>query len=344
MSDFIKLIFITIMLFAFSCKNQHSPKESADIPVEIEINDYKNQTIDIDSFATAVDTTLLVMDKHVMASIKDLCVTDSSIYVLDKMNSIAIFDIRTGKIKKVEKRVGTGPGEYVSPQAIISDNDTIYVLDLQALCVLTYDKGLKFIRKIRINFPAMDFIKVNDGFLFYNLNVTNELKRVVYTDKDGHVINSFELSQRENDVLFSENVFSKDEKGNVYIMEPMSNIIREWKNEKIHDSFLLDFGSKTSNANKNSLLLKEQNEIVMQSHLTSKYVVTTFVSNNKVYTNVYDRKQNKSFTGIMHTGLKAAFSPSLVYKGSIVDIYEPFFDEDETFDSDVVYVKYELKK
>lgn len=344
MENCIKLIFVAIMLFAFSCKNQHSANESTDTPAVITINNYKNQTIDIDSFTTAVDTTLLVMDKHIMASIKDLCMMDSSICVLDKMNTIAIFDIASGKTKKVEKRVGTGPGEYVSPQAIISDNDTIYVLDLQALCVLVYDKELNFIRKVRTNFPAMDFIKVDDGFLFYNLNATSKLKRIVYTDLNGHVINSFRLSERENDVLLSENVFSKDEKGNVYIMEPMSNIIREWRNEKIHDSFVLDFGSKTSNANKNSLLLKEQKEIVMQSHLTSKYVVTTFISNNKVYTNVYDKEQNKSFTGIMHTGLTAAFSPSLVYKGSIVDVYEPFFDEDETFDVDMVYVKYDLKK
>ena len=90
-----------------------------------------------------------------------------------------------------------GNGKYISLHAIDVKDSTVYLLDSEAEMVLAHDLMFNFKKSFRLNFPALDFIKINDGFLFCNLNTTPELHRFVHTDNDGNIIGSYLPSEME---------------------------------------------------------------------------------------------------------------------------------------------------
>lgn len=339
----LNIAYIFFLLLFWSCSNQQTENNESNSLTNIIVDNYKNVVIDINKFTTTQDTTLLLPEENVIAPVKDLCMIDSMIYILDHSKTISVFDTRSGNIIKTSNMTGQGPGEYVDPNVIISERDTIYILDLQSASVLVYNKNLEYIKNIRIKFPALDFIKIDNGFLFYNLNVTKDIKDIVHTDLNGNIINSFSISERENDVILTKKVFSKDEHENVYISAPVSNTIYEWKSNNINKAFFLDFGNKISDSKKNSQVIYEQEETMIGSYITSKYIITLFKSNRMVYTNIYDRKEKKSYSGIVRTGISTAFSPKCIYNNTIVDIYEQYIETEEIFDEHIVFVRYNLK-
>ena len=110
-----------------------------EVSCEIKIDKYEHRTIDLSSFIANVDTVSLFMDDYLIAPIKDVAMNDSIIYILDNMKSISAFSTFTGNILGYWKKEGLGPGEYIAPQAIVFDNEMLYVLDLHGQCVLSYD-------------------------------------------------------------------------------------------------------------------------------------------------------------------------------------------------------------
>ena len=345
MKRIIKIALVVVISFLFSCKGKQMKIEGEEeVSREIKIDKYEHRTIDLNSFIANVDTVSLFMDDYLIAPIKDVAMNDSIIYILDNMKSISAFSTFTGNILGYWKKEGLGPGEYIAPQAIVFDNEMLYVLDLHGQCVLSYDYDFNFNKKITIGFPAMDFISVSDGFLFYNLNPMGDFKEIVHTDMDGNVLNSFSLQNTENDIVLSERIFEKDDKGDVYIMPPMSNKIFIWDNDAVNETFILNFGNKQPKADKNSEILEEAKEVVIRSFVTSKYVITLFESNKKVYTNVFDREKNISQTGLVNTNMNTAFFPSSSYRNSLVGIYEQYIDVEESMDYNCLFVRYNFKE
>ena len=205
MKRIIKIALVVVISFLFSCKGKQMKIEGEEVSCEIKIDKYEHRTIDLSSFIANVDTVSLFMDDYLIAPIKDVAMNDSIIYILDNMKSISAFTTFTGNILGYWKKEGLGPGEYIAPQTIVFDNEMLYVLDLHGQCVLSYDYDFNFNKKIAIGFPAMDFIAVSDGFLFYNLNPMGVFKEIVHTDMDGNVLNSFSLQNTDYFLLLYKN-------------------------------------------------------------------------------------------------------------------------------------------
>ena len=86
-------------------------------------------------------------------------------------------------------------------------------MDFDTKSILTYDATLNYKSSFRYGFPAMDFIKVKDGFLFLNLLATEKLHRIVHTNNLGEVQQSYLPSKMSLDMIYNETSFVRDKTG-----------------------------------------------------------------------------------------------------------------------------------
>lgn len=309
-----------ILSIPISCKDQKTVQE---VPI-IQINESDGNIIDSDMFISEIDTLELLTDSNsYISQIQDICINDSNLYILDKTKSIFIFDTKTGVLKNRINRIGRGHNDLTDPKSISVSDSAVYILDFQGRCVLEHDMDLNYKKRTRINFIAMDFAKVNDGFIFYNLNANKELKRIVHTDTNGNILKSFDTSDREIDAVLTDRIFCKSENEHIYISESFSNELLEWKNDSIATAFLFETEGKTSKSvSKTSQLIKSEGIKIQRSFVLSKYVVTQFLTKGIMFSNIYDRETGKSFSGIINTHLNYPFIPMACKDNSLIGVYE----------------------
>lgn len=289
----------------------------------IEITGYDNNKIDCNRFISNIDTLLLTTDNNYVSQIQDFCVSDSCIYVLDKEKSIFVFDSFTGVLKKNMISIGRGRAEYLDPKSIAVCDGYVYILDFGGRSVLKYDADLNYLDRIKIKFTAMDFVKINKGFLFYNLTATDKLKRIVHTDDKGTVLNSFISSGLNINTILTDRIFCNNGGESIYISEPVSDVIKEWKNDTVDIAFKFDWRNKNDiTVSKTSELIKNDGVNILYSLVSSKYVLTQFLGKDFILSNIYNREEEKSISGIVDTHLNYPFGPMKIVGNSLIGIYE----------------------
>ena len=122
-------------------------------------------------------------------------------------------------------------------------------MDFDTKSILAYDAVLNYKSSFRYGFPAMDFIKVKDGFLFLNLLATEKLHRIVHTNNLGEVQQSYLPFKMSLDMIYNETSFVRDKNGKVYIFPPFSNEIYRWTSGGPKPAFRTDFGRNTAKDN-----------------------------------------------------------------------------------------------
>ena len=171
------------------CKNQQDANEKDLLTIHIE--DYENKIIPRPAVISSIDTIALNTCGNFMGDIKTVCISDSMVYVLDRANAVWAFKFPSGDFVKRIRNVGHGNGEYVSAWAMTLGDSLLFLMDFDTKSILAYDAVLNYKSSFRYGFPAMDFIKVKDGFLFLNLLATEKLHRIVHTNNLGEVQQSY---------------------------------------------------------------------------------------------------------------------------------------------------------
>ena len=280
-----------------------------------------------------IDTIRLSTDKgDVLGEIQDICVSDSFIYILDQDNKISAFNKRDGDLVKQIRAVGQGPEEYVSPIAMTSDENSLYVLDLTGMGLVIYDDSLNFKKKVGMSFPAFDLVKLSNGFLFYNLVATDSLGHFVYTDDEGVVINSFINTNTNCDLVYNKRVFSRDSEGNIYMSEPLSDKIYTWGDNEV--SLLYE------------ILLDDKDLKIAGNYVTSDYIISGFMNGETRCYNIFNRQDSTSM--ICDIGKASRESPYVFgqYRGGLICVdnsYELLGDMSGEGYSTMVLIYY-LKK
>ena len=161
------LFYVGVLFCLVACKN--TGQQERDVRT-IEVTDFSGQKQELNELFRTEVLALRSDSSGYVANVKDVAGIGNSVYVLDEVTlSMAKFDRRTGRLEREICQRGNGPLEYIQPVALSSDSCRLYMLDMGGLSVYVYNKELEAERKVWLGFPALDFVRVSDGFLCYNL-------------------------------------------------------------------------------------------------------------------------------------------------------------------------------
>lgn len=311
---------LTILLW--SCGNRSNHQDNNENALTVTINDYEDHIIRHADFAANVDSIALRTGQFFMGTVADMCLHDSVAYVIDRPGSAWAFNLPCGKLMKRIQRIGHGNGEYISLHAIDVKDSTVYLLDSEAGMVLAHDLMFNFKKSFRLNFPALDFIKIDDGFLFCNLNTTPELHRFVHTDNDGNIVGSYLPSEMEMDMISDSHVFTQDEKGNVFMYEPYSDDIYQWTTQGPQLAFRTDYGKDAHKKDaKESREISNSTKIFNASFfVTQDYFINSFIQDHTRYYSFKPLDKASHLQGFVDTAACIPFYPIAQYKDGLTGI------------------------
>ena len=271
-------------LFLLSCVSETKITDQ----IQLDVIPYNGTEMDVDKYISFEDTTILyVSDNVVSSNMEDACVDDSTIYILDKQNNIMAFDSKTGSMKCSINNVGHGRGEYIRPKSICVSDGRLYVLDRSGRGILQYDENLRFIKKIKFdNYLILDFIKIDGGFVLYNIAPNKDVKTIVVMDENGVVKNSYSFNPEEfPEKILTDKLFVRTDRG-IFFMDIISNTLYELHGDDIYPVV----GIEERNSNNNDYKL-------FRSFPLTNTILTFYLSENKMMGNIYDKKTRKSTSG-----------------------------------------------
>lgn len=276
----------------------------------IAIKTHDSPPIDFSSIAYNVDTIgLSSMNDSYVSMVKDMCFNDSLVYIADYSNSLSVFSLQSGTLIKQIQSIGHGHGEYSDITAISLNSDKIYLLDQSSLSIIIYDENLEYIDKIKITIPALDFEAINTGFLFFNMNVNENLGCIVKTDMEGNIIKNYLGSSPLPEHLSTPHFLTKINNEKVYISDIYSNNLYIWENNNINVAYKLKV---------------DRNDHEIDSHhsfVTDDKIVTSYIYGEKKYYNIYDRKKDTSTSGYFDINSGRPFSPMSQYGNTLAGVF-----------------------
>lgn len=329
---------VAILMCVFAC----SEKNYSSLFTTITISDNGDSILDCNVFTYSIDTLPIKSKGEYFSSVQAACLTDSNLYIIDKTGSIGSFNINTGYLEKKIRKVGHGHDEYINPVSICEDDSSIYILDFQGCSVLTYDLELNFKKRIMLKFPALDFIKVSNGFLFYNMNASDDLLHIVYTDTQGQIINSY-LSYKEiGEIMLTDKLFCKGTDEEIYFSDPTTDYLYKWENDSLSPLYYIEIvNGKDRSSSKNTLNGKLNGQHI-RSFFVGNQIITLFIQGGIVMANSYEQELGVSHSGIVKTNLQYPFFPVTSYKGALYGLYDTMSNDDD--ETTMVLVKYNIKK
>lgn len=290
-------IYLFALLFLFSACQRKPIAQQTEVSPTL-IKQFNNKTLELKDIVAEVRVLKLHDDTlGYVGVIKDVCVIDSFLYVLDGTTAIlSQFRLSDGYQAKAINQQGTGPLEYIQPISLSADKSTLYMLDLSGMAILTYDKELNPQKKIRLTFPCMDFVKISNGFLCYNPSPTKALGSIIWIDSEGKIQDHYLQDTPPMRMASHTKVFNKDAEGNVYITPYFSRTTYAWNEstENLEGFATVDFSSLNlphdyfrGNANP----YEDHYVIPANFFKTSQAQVRSFLYQNKRYYNfVYPNK------------------------------------------------------
>lgn len=288
---------------------------------EVSILGDKNVVVDASDFISQLDSLELITKKDCyLSGVKDFAVSDSFLFVLDMSKRVFRFNRLNGSQDTVFSGIGHGHGEYIDPKGLSISGDSLFILDVQKQSVMVFDYNLNLIEEINMDFSVLDFAVVNNGFLFYNLDQSADKKRIVYTDRSGKYINSYLANAPMPEMLLAEKFFSHDEKGNVYFYDITSDKIYEWTEDSLSLFAQLSYGESIEGVN-------ESESKTLSCLIYKNKILTSFLNDRFVQTNIFDRSSRTSVSGLVNTGKRIPFLPQKVFEETLFGIFECPFDE-----------------
>ena len=320
------ILYIILFLFMnliLSCKRNNVKDNSGQGFTVVTINNYHDKTIPFSEFSTRIDTIELQTNPYFMGEILDFCMSNSLLYVIDMNGAAWIFKTSSGNLVKRIHRIGHGRGEYTSIQAVTSKDSLVYLLDGSSGLVLEHDFMLNYKRSFHLNFPAVDFIKVNNGFLFCNLATTSDMHRLIYTDNFGKIENSYIPSDLELDMLYAMKTFTADENGNAFFLEPFSNDIYRWTGKEPQLVFHTDYGKNgySNSAKKSSEITKSGKAFNATFFVFKDYLINSFFQEDVRYYSLNKLDGSSHLQGLIDTTECIPFYPTGQYKDGLIGIY-----------------------
>jgi len=265
----------------------------------IAISDSKGKQIDGKNVFSHIDTLVLMSKQEwPMGQVKSACKNDSTLYLLDEVNSIFAFDLRTGLVKDKIHSVGNAKKEYNTLNTICMKDGKLVALDMASMSVLVYSSNLIFEKRFHLNFPCLDLVPVKGGYLAFNLNASTEKKSVVLLDDNFQEKNSFLDTSFSEQFMLSSKMFTQagDE---AYFVSPKQDDIYHWDGDSLKLAYHIDITDKNTK--------EKTNRKTISFFKIKGNVVSSFLCGKNVYFNFYNGK--KSTAGLVRLEKGITFMP-----------------------------------
>lgn len=285
---------------------------SEDIAQNIQVSKFTDKTFNINEHVNSVRSLKIHLGENVfMADIKDVCMIDSSVFVADNSNALYHINKNNGRVITHARNIGRAKNEYINIDAITSDHKNLFLLDSRTKRILVFDKEMKFVKDIRIDVPALDLVKTNDGFLIYNPIANDRQKRFIHIDNNGKTIGDYIIPEVTTNTLMTTNYFSVNNDGRIFMYEATAYTIYEWKDGNVIPIYTLSFDKDTftgaTNYKQNSLDINEV--LTAENFVTSNYILSSFINDNNRFYNLYDTKSKRNKNGMVDTTSQIPFFP-----------------------------------
>ncbi len=232
-------IIFSLIVFAYSCKEKNS------------VNILSTKLIGI---INPVEFPVPLF----IHGITDVCINDSGIIFVDRINSRVIFIknfIKSGNQPIIIGDKGRGPGEFLVPNSIFITKNNIFISDLASQTISTFDKKGEF--KNRINAKVKLNFAVNSKGSIFVPNVDEDYLIREY-DLEGNILSNFgeKLNFENNKIRLNHN-FSNilvDNADNLYLVFFDYPLIRKYnKNKNLIWEKELFFLNEINNAYQNNI-------------------------------------------------------------------------------------------
>ena len=307
-----QISFLFILLSFLSCGQK---QENFTEAITVEVEDFQGKVLEMNDFVSDASTIFLYADSlGYIGQIKDMCVIDSFLYVLDGVTaSLTQFNVGNGKQKCNICQRGNGPFEYIQPVALTFDSQYLYLLDLPGMSIIAFDVSLQGIKEVSLTFPCMDFVRTDDGFLCYNAAPTEDLGLIVYIDEKGKICDSFLSGNGGMPYSPGTKMFVKNSRNEIFINPPFSRTIYQWNcSKKQPEEYLVfDFGGKNipADADLNRMNVFEEPYVVPSTFFQ--------VGDTSLYSFLYAQK--RYYTVVSSEGVQVGAVPE--------DSGRPFFPQ-----------------
>ena len=272
-----RLFFIIILFFLVACINEKDNKikfsknEIAVLELDstrkvsvhkdntliVDLNNFleKQSYYNVGEMIKTIDVIPLeTTDKSIIATIKDIIVTDLHIYIHDeyKGDGIVIFDKQGNFIKRIEK--GQGPGELLpSLKKMVFDieNNELIVFNNHFFSFYTPDGQFK--RGERIPLNALSFAIIPNGYLFHSTNGLNNRHidpnieyQILVTDKKYKLISvGFPYVYAEDIIYEGQTRYITTNKDDIDFTFKFTNCVYQYiDNYNMNLKYMLDISSK----------------------------------------------------------------------------------------------------
>lgn len=320
----LKKLFV-LMLFPcllIACKGNDKNADRGELIV---IDDFNTKELLLSDFVEEIRTFKLETDSFIVGGVKDICVYDSIMFLIDEMTmNLIAYDLHNESIKHCINMRGNGAFEYVQPHALSVDEHYLYLLDSATRKIICYNHNLEPQKEIRLNFSALDFIRADKGFLLCTALPESSLdyKKVIYVDMEGEILKSFIHTQQYGMVFGKSLLMSGND--NVYINIPYSNQIYEWRNDSLYGYCYTDFGKfNIPQENRPGDMSFYGSDYIYNNNyfITSSYFINAFLYNDRLVYHFKELKSGESCSGIVKNNInELPFFPRWQFKDCLIGL------------------------
>lgn len=332
------LSFVILSVILGGCSNQESLEEKIKLHIEV-----SEDIIPYSYFIASIDSIPIINDlESYYSTIEDICIADSSLFILDASSNLVSVNLTSGKVKKKINIKGHSNSESISAKAITCTEEHVYILDMNGKKILTFDSNLDYLEHIPIPVSSLDFAVIPNGFLLLNMNCKEDTDMVVSIDKKGKILNKFISNKGIPELILSQRIFSETKDG-ITIVPPLQNKTFTYDNKTNNVSCLIRYelssGSNEKIKNKKEISFPDATTISFDSE---RYIVTSYLANQIGGTCVYDKKNKTTRSGLIKTETLYPFMPIVLKDNILYGVYERNSSTEEN--NRYIIVKYELKK
>lgn len=297
------LLFIVSVLFLFSC----SDKRTENTNTTIHLDNFENRVYDFSEMAKDVDTLFLsssVEGAIPIAPVRNICASDSILYVSDLMNTLSAFSLRTGRLLRQLKSMGHASQEYVEISNMVCQGDTLLIVDRRMRKVIRYDASLNYINTMALPFVPLDLMPIESGFLSSRLDAFDRHGRILWLKEDGKVQKEYLPQTIVSETLYSEKTFTWNSTlQRLYVHSDGDNQVYLWDQGELCPVYQLDFPYGQQGKR------QKDSPVVRDCFVTTGHVIFSFIFKEKLCYGIYDKDTKVVQAGAFDLNSGRPFAP-----------------------------------
>ena len=236
----LKYCICLICFVFFSCRNKDGQVKDA-----ICVNLEKIEQTFIDSISVNDVSYVFLETKPecLIGEMQKLMITDSMIYVFDKLSTKTIFCFdKSGKFNYKIDKIGKGPGEYLDAlDFYVDEKEMVYVYDNERKKLIAYSDGAKHFSEKDMNYRFFEFAIIDDSHLLISdsWQAGGLYKRLSILDHEKQKVTPFFRSRNIYDssriVSFCKHYLYKSD--DIIFSYRFSNTVYKYKESKLQPLF-----------------------------------------------------------------------------------------------------------